>query len=61
MKDLELITKALNKANGMFTLEESAVVFNAVQCLKRDYEKLQQTVESIENNKTAVKEPTKRK
>lgn len=58
MKDLELIGKALEKANqrGVFSLEESAVIFNAMQCLQRDVDKLQQTVTSIENNKAAVKE-----
>lgn len=62
MKDFELIKKALEKANqrGVFTLEESAVIFNAVQSHERDVNKtnseLNRYVKQEEERKNSIKE-----
>ena len=66
MKDLELIKKALEKANqrGVFTLEESAIIFNAVQSHERDINKTNTELKICndreEKAKNAIK-PSQRK
>lgn len=63
-KDLELIRKALEKANqrGVFTLEESAVIFNATQVLNRELTKLKIQVDQFEKQNSLQKEdPRKEK
>jgi len=63
MKDLELIQKALEKANrsGVFTLEESAVIFNAVQCLEKDYEDKKRKAKELDESRSAQKSLPKSK
>lgn len=61
MEDLQLIEKALEKAQarGVFTMEESAVILNAVQTHKRNIEKTQQELNNMydqdKKSKNAIK------